>query len=99
MADHKVETTYEPTSFVLKFDSDINSNDFVLSQVPWGRHVSQVVYIGNINGSPKIAILPTKNVEVKENQNLAGEPLDDLHFKGINVETLTQFDVKSRRYG
>ena len=93
LADHKVETTYEPTSFVLKFDSDINSNDFVLSQVPWGRHVSQVVYIGNINGSPKIAILPTKNVEVKENQNLAGEPLDDLHFKGINVETLTQFDV------
>ena len=30
---------------------------------------------------------------MKKNQNLAGEPLDDIHFKEINLETLTQFDV------
>ena len=41
LADHKVETTYEPTSFVLNLENDLNSKDFVLSQVPWGRHVSQ----------------------------------------------------------
>lgn len=93
LADRQVETTYVPTSFVLNFENDISSQDFTLSQVPWGRHVSQVVYIGNINGSPKLAVLSTDDVEVKKNQNLAGEPFDELHFKGVDLETLTQFDV------
>ena len=93
LADHKVETTYEPTSFVLNLENDLNSSDFSLKQVPWGRHVDKVVYIGKINGRLKLTVLPTGNVEVKKNQNLAGEPLDDLHFKGINLETLLQFEV------
>ena len=93
LANQNVETTYAPTSFVLNLENDITSNDFVLRQVPWGRHVSQVVYIGNINGSPKMAVLSTENVEVSQNQNIAGEPLDDLYFKEINLESLTMFDV------
>ncbi|WP_017379069.1 acyl-CoA dehydrogenase family protein [Paenisporosarcina sp. TG-14] len=93
LAEYKVETTYEPISFIINFKNDLKSSDIVLKQVPWGRHVKKVVYIGKINGVAKIAILPTEHATVKPNQNLAGEPLDNLHFNGINLEKLTQFDV------
>lgn len=96
LADHKVETTYEPTSFVLNLKDDLNAQDFVVRNVPWGRHVSQVVYIGKINGDYKLAVIPTAGAEVKQNQNIAGEPLDDLNFKGVNLETLTQFAINDQ---
>lgn len=93
LADYQVEAAYQPMSFVVRPEENLTSNDFKLNQVPWGRHVSQVVYIGKINGVPKLAVLPTDQVEVDHNENLAGEPLDNLYFKDIQLETLTTFDV------
>lgn len=93
LADQQVETTYQPTSFIMDWESDLTGSEFILKQVPWGRHVSQVVYIGNVNGRAKLVLLPTADAEVKQNQNIAGEPLDDLHFKGIDLEAFTQFEV------
>lgn len=93
LSDQKVETTYQPTSFIMDWESDLKAQEFVLKQVPWGRHVSQVVYIGNVNGRVKLVLLPTADAEVEQNQNIAGEPLDDLHFKGIDLEAFTQFEV------
>ena len=95
LAEQQVETSHQPTSFIMDWESDITGEEFTLRQVPWGRHVSQVVYIGKINGQAKIALLPTGNTESKHNQNIAGEPLDDLHFKGVDLGALTQFGVEA----
>ncbi|RNF40192.1 acyl-CoA dehydrogenase [Planococcus salinus] len=94
LAEQKVETTYEPTSFILDLDNDLTGDEFTLKQVPWGRHVTQVVYIGKINNQYKLAVLPTEKAQVENNQNIAGEPLDNLRFKGLNLEELTQFEVE-----
>ena len=95
LAEHQVETSYQPTSFIMDWESDLTGEEFTLKQVPWGRHVSQVVYIGKVNGQAKIVLLPVDGAEAKHNQNIAGEPLDDLHFTAVNLEALTQFGVEA----
>lgn len=94
LAEQQVQTSCQPTSIIMDWESDVKGNEFTLKEVPWGRHVSQVVYIGKINGQVRMALVPTINAEVKPNQNIAGEPLDDLYFKGVNLEALTQFEVE-----
>ena len=96
LAAQKEQVSFQPTSFILDFDQDVTGGEFILKQVPWGRHVSQVLFIGKINGQPKIAVLPTGNAEAKHNQNLAGEPLDDLYFKEVKLEALTQFEIEEK---
>lgn len=95
LAERQVETSYQATSFVMDWENDITGENFTVRQVPWGRHVSQIVYIGKINGKAQITLMSTENAEVKNNQNIAGEPLDDLHFKEVKLEALTHFEIEA----
>lgn len=48
--------------------------------VPWGRHVGRVVAIADDQGRPTVVLLDTAATRRSLQQNIAGEPRDDLFF-------------------
>ncbi len=54
----------------------------IVRDVPWGRHVSQVLAI--VAGSePLLVVLDRAAARCVVKMNIAGEPRDDLHFEGV----------------
>src|SRR5690606_11217754 len=67
-----------PMSFVIGEFLAEKGTPLRLEHVPWGRAATKVIMAGTINGKPAIGQLSTDGIQVEENQNLAGEPLDHL---------------------
>lgn len=55
-----------------------------LHDVPWGRHVKQVVAVTH-GGEPMLVLLDTAQARCEPRLNTAGEPRDDLHFDNAEV--------------
>ena len=67
-----------PMSFVIGNFLIEEGTPLKLQNVPWGRFASRILVAGTINGTPGIGHLSTDGIEIEENKNLAGEPLDHL---------------------
>jgi acyl-CoA dehydrogenase len=50
------------------------------TRVPWARHASTVVVIGEAAGAAHVIALPVEQCDVTLGANLAGEPRDDVAF-------------------
>lgn len=96
LAEQKIETSSEPMSFLVDLKNDLTVSKAVLEQVPWGRHVSRIAYIGRVNGQMKLALLPTDKAEIRLNQNIAGEPLDDFSFSELDLSSIPQYEIDSK---
>jgi alkylation response protein AidB-like acyl-CoA dehydrogenase len=87
----------EPHTGSLSFaaDAELTLTDGVVSgllrNVPWGRHVSAVVAIANVNsGAPSVVLLARDQAQrlltlPGEQLNVAGEPRDELVFANASV--------------
>jgi acyl-CoA dehydrogenase len=55
------------------------------ARVPWGAAARYVVVVTKDEGRLTVALVPTANIRVTRNQNLAREPRDTLTFEGAAV--------------
>lgn len=59
--------------------------DGLLRSVPWGRDAETVVTVLPLDGQPHVVVLPRIAATLRQAQNLASEPRDELRFEGVKV--------------
>lgn len=55
----------------------------VLHRVPWGRHADRIAALARDGGAVRLVVADRKKAEVRQSQNLAGEPRDTLTFQNV----------------
>ncbi len=106
LSDHGVTSSADVLTFSVnnenKIELEMTSTGYSVRgkaiHVPWARHAESLLVPVSVEGVSKIALLPLKQANFDYNSNLAGEPLDTIHFESVDVGDIFIEEVNVEKF-